>query len=615
MSYKEVMATKITILNASEKFNDVLDLLEVKAQNSLLEIEKHIELPNLEIVISPCSEEYKTESGILCSNDIFYSIYICVRVMLLVFLGSVTKHSPLFQKYSPCSVLIQQVLCIVLTVAYRNFYVKIQGLDFNNRNLRTKRINMRFNCVALWLILPLFLLLSGCAHKELLNDGDDYIVQGQYQLALEKYQKALDVKPKDVKTKQKVAQAQRNFDLWLDQIAAAAIQAEHDNLPAKAQLLYAKLAKHRNTLHYRQKQLQLAKQNADEFGLKVELNNTLPQLNQSYDELAGYISFIDKADGNKRSEISFSVTLSDTRFSTTSNKVSRRKEYISGYETIVNPDYQALQHDIVDLREVIKQTRNDLAVNEKQQQVEYTQLQLLLKDQQITELLLDKAIKNSKEYYRLAGELSELKQGVTSHQNRYNKNQKKLKKQTKKLAKYEHQLDDYFHALGEIPELVDVPLYSDYPYQVTITQQSAKAQMQVTTQRFRQTASQTESSRQYPLIGTYRDESHPAFEQIALQQNPLKLKSKEQLSQILYTVGRKKLRELMTAELDTYQQALINQGNNSAQLSERLENWLLSGIVSQDGFSYQVQTKLNDQLMTEFGHGGYFEFTRLLKQD
>ena len=59
------MATKITILNASEKFNHVLGLLESKAQRSLIEIEKHIELPNLDIVISPCSEEYKTKSGIL----------------------------------------------------------------------------------------------------------------------------------------------------------------------------------------------------------------------------------------------------------------------------------------------------------------------------------------------------------------------------------------------------------------------------------------------------------------------------------------------------------------------------------------------------------------------
>lgn len=59
------MPTKITILNASGKFNHALDLLKSKAQHSLIEIEKHIELPNLDIAISPCSEEYKTESGIL----------------------------------------------------------------------------------------------------------------------------------------------------------------------------------------------------------------------------------------------------------------------------------------------------------------------------------------------------------------------------------------------------------------------------------------------------------------------------------------------------------------------------------------------------------------------
>lgn len=59
------MATKITVLNSSERFNHVLDLLQSKAQNSLIEIEKYIELPSLDIIISPCSDEYKTEGGIL----------------------------------------------------------------------------------------------------------------------------------------------------------------------------------------------------------------------------------------------------------------------------------------------------------------------------------------------------------------------------------------------------------------------------------------------------------------------------------------------------------------------------------------------------------------------
>lgn len=59
------MPTKITILNASGKFTRVLDLLESKAQRALADIKSHIELPNIDIVISPCSDEYKTQSGIL----------------------------------------------------------------------------------------------------------------------------------------------------------------------------------------------------------------------------------------------------------------------------------------------------------------------------------------------------------------------------------------------------------------------------------------------------------------------------------------------------------------------------------------------------------------------
>ena len=49
-------------------------------------------------------------------------------------------------------------------------------------------------------ILFLTLLVSGCAHKKLINAGDDYLSQGNYQHAVEKYKKALDEKPKDAKT-------------------------------------------------------------------------------------------------------------------------------------------------------------------------------------------------------------------------------------------------------------------------------------------------------------------------------------------------------------------------------------------------------------------------------
>jgi uncharacterized protein YjaZ len=59
------MSTKINILNASGKFNHVLEVLESRAVNSLREIQNYLELPKLDLVISPCSDEYKTKSGIM----------------------------------------------------------------------------------------------------------------------------------------------------------------------------------------------------------------------------------------------------------------------------------------------------------------------------------------------------------------------------------------------------------------------------------------------------------------------------------------------------------------------------------------------------------------------
>ncbi|WP_448548540.1 DUF2268 domain-containing putative Zn-dependent protease [Thalassotalea fusca] len=72
------MMTKINVLNASEKFNDVLDLLESKGQYSLSKISQHIQLPNLDIIISPAPDEYKTDSGILGCVSTPYLIEILV---------------------------------------------------------------------------------------------------------------------------------------------------------------------------------------------------------------------------------------------------------------------------------------------------------------------------------------------------------------------------------------------------------------------------------------------------------------------------------------------------------------------------------------------------------
>ena len=59
------MSIKINILNSTEKFNDIVGLLEHICEETLLEINKYIILPKLDIVITPCSEEDKTQSGIM----------------------------------------------------------------------------------------------------------------------------------------------------------------------------------------------------------------------------------------------------------------------------------------------------------------------------------------------------------------------------------------------------------------------------------------------------------------------------------------------------------------------------------------------------------------------
>jgi len=59
------MDTKLNVLNASSKFDDVLTLLKKEGHEALSEISNFFMLSQVDIVISPASKEYKTDSGIL----------------------------------------------------------------------------------------------------------------------------------------------------------------------------------------------------------------------------------------------------------------------------------------------------------------------------------------------------------------------------------------------------------------------------------------------------------------------------------------------------------------------------------------------------------------------
>jgi len=462
-----------------------------------------------------------------------------------------------------------------------------------------------------FLILFLLLLItSGCSHKKLMNAGNDYFSQGQYQKAVEKYQKALLEQPHDEKTLAKLNQAKALFDGWLKQVEFSAQQAEQKHQFAKAQLLYSKLAKHRSDHFYREKLIQLQQRNVTEFGLRVYLDIKQPALSQSFLNKFNHVDFKNKSATSstyKNNEIAMMFSLSDFSVDTSKLKELVSEQYISGYETIVNPAYQDIQDQIVDLRMNIKEVSHKLNKQESLKEMQEMDLLLLEKDLQIALLRLDKINNKNVSSLHLNNEINDLRSLISKQQKSLDKTKKKIAKTVRKMNKYEHKLDAKFHQLEDTPELADIEVYSDYQYTVNITEQVATGGLTMEVE----SAKNERRQRRFEIAVTHEDKSHRGHKRIALKSDPLILKSNNELKPLVFKEARKKISQLIESEIGLYQQSLLVQANRANNLSEQLNLRLLASIVSQQPLPRYAENKVNQQLNAEFGLGGTFKVAEL----
>jgi hypothetical protein len=463
------------------------------------------------------------------------------------------------------------------------------------------------------IIFLLLFIISGCAHKKLMNAGNDYLSQGKYQSAVEKYQKALREQPSDAKTLAKLKQAQALFNGWLEQVEFSAQQAEKNHQLAKAQLLYAKLAKHRSEHFYHEKVMKLQQENLTEFGLNVYLDIKQPALNQSYSNEFEHVKFQNKpADSLAYKNNEIAVMFSFDGFSVDTNKRQElaSKQYVSGYETIINPAYQDIQNNIVDLRIDIKGQNNKLAEQESLANVQDRDLLLMEKNLQIAQLLLEKTDNKSTRFYQLTNEINDLYILITKQKKNLGKTDKKIAKTIRKIKKYNHQLDDLFHQLEGTPELADVEVYSDYQYTVNITEQVALGELFMKVELTKG----ENRERHYEVTYTHEDKSHRRHKRIALKNDPLRLKSNNELKQLVFKQARNKVTQVIEDEVGLYQQSLLTQANRLGNLSEQLNIRLMASLVSQQPLPVSTYNSINQQLIIEFGSGGTFKVAELLNR-
>jgi tetratricopeptide (TPR) repeat protein len=84
-------------------------------------------------------------------------------------------------------------------------------------------------------------LLTGCAQHQSITDGDKYLQAGQYELAVEQYNRATQLDPDDQKLKAKAQQARKQYHAALKRLQQEARAMEQAGRYSVALLLYGKV--------------------------------------------------------------------------------------------------------------------------------------------------------------------------------------------------------------------------------------------------------------------------------------------------------------------------------------------------------------------------------------
>ena len=355
------------------------------------------------------------------------------------------------------------------------------------------------------IIILATLLTLGCAHKQLIDEGEDLNQQGRYELAVQTYKKALALKPNDRKTQQLLSFAQGQLDDWLDSLLTQADSAKRQDLKGRALILYAKVAQLRRDQYSINQYKQLHNQLSANSRYKVSIKYP-STLGANLGRQLKDIQVVDRADAKKKNQFNMKVTFTKPKFTT--KKISREasQQYVSGIETIANPQYLHLQQDIAELRTYI----HGLSVefDHVRTEVDHNQNQLtsLTKDRQIAQLRLSNTTPNSQAYKNLRQEIERLNRAISKAEQRLNKQRRELDGIDHSLTDAKHQFDDQLNSLSYLPPTVQQDVYSDYFYPVLEVTRTGTGKVKVTFNN--------KSHKSTTVTANYTDESHEAHPQI-----------------------------------------------------------------------------------------------------
>jgi tetratricopeptide (TPR) repeat protein len=432
--------------------------------------------------------------------------------------------------------------------------------------------------------------LSGCAHTNILSQGDTYAEQGRYELAMVQYDKALQLKPDRDDTRDKFKQAQMSFQHWLQTINDAADVAYDRNQKGRALVLYGKVLASQSSEENHQAETRfqaLHSALSNQSLLKVKVSYPLPAFGHNIEtDIADIIPILDDYTGlpNQRE---YSFALEEFGEKIVEQDEEFVGEYISGAQLVGNPEIDHLQNRIHHIHREMKELRRDRKKYKHR-----------IKDAGRTIARIEEEQDDNPEL-DTEQESKELKQAKAQ----LHRARRKLHKINDELEDQEDRLYNTIHQLAGTPATIIVDVYSPHSYFVTHSAYILKGEVLVTT------AGRTVA---YPLEVVDNDSYHDAQPLLDLNADPLVQISAKALSAELHASARIVAQNFIRDEVQEYRAGLLTSAEGAIGINSRFEKLVSYGLSGRNGVSQRVANQMEEELQADYGVQGEFPVNKLL---
>ncbi len=444
--------------------------------------------------------------------------------------------------------------------------------------------------------------VSGCAHQNLMEAGEDYTSQGRYELAMLSYQKALNLEPDDKETMDRFYQSRERFDQWLQNVRQAADAAYSQNHRGKAMLLFGKIADVTQDPTALARYNEIHQQMTARHQLYMQLEADPYLFGNHLGQGINGLALVHRSKGlGETSRVH--IQRSAIRFHYQETESPEVGQYVSGQIPVTNPEYTSLQQDVSIHRHRVEHERDQLMTYRQDQKDLGRERRSLEKDLRIVESKLSELDPATPKYQQKKQEREDLRSKISSLDDKIRRTKDKVNQQHQTVNHAEHALEEALTGFDHIPPTVWEDVISDYHYTRYILSKSASSTLIVDID---------DKRREVPLEVVSEDDHYPDHPIIGLVSKSANLESDGTMTQRVNNEARTAAENQLKSMVYQHKQGLLAQANQAIDSEERLTHWVAHGVAGNPGVENDVAAKMRAHLQLELGKAGEFDINRLL---